>query len=213
MQLRTKLASLGLAALVSLASPVLADNGKSNGGKSNNGNSTQHSNSSGGQSSKGNSSAAHSDKSNHGDLASELKGLNAVKANPNALDKASPNSQVGRIAQYQDAALATIAVQDGLEQAAAELAALPVPDRNLASIAAAIAALDPASATYAHDLAVLTAEQAAALAYADAKAAVAQATKDLAQARRAEEAALLRASNGRVLSAEAIAYVRDILGL
>lgn len=40
---------------------------------------------------------------NRGALASELKGLNAAHANPNALKNASPNSMVGKVAAYQTA--------------------------------------------------------------------------------------------------------------
>ena len=245
MQLHTKIAAFGLAALMIVVTPAMSDSGKANGGKSDNGAASSGKANNGaasdvksgngaasdvksgngaGKSAPGTTKAASVksaapteapsvDEPNHGALASELKGLNAVKANSNALENAAPNSQVGRIALYQDAALATIAVQNDLSQAAADLAALPVPERDLATIDSAIAALDPAAETYANDLAILTAERAAAQTFADAVAAVDLAAQAAAQAQSAEEAALLVASDGRVLSDEAIAYVRSSLGL
>ncbi len=95
----------------------------------------------------------------HGKLASELKGLNAAHANANALANASPNSQVGRIATYRDAALETISAADALDAATgalgeatetlvareAELWSLDdaFSGRTTAEIDADIAALDP----------------------------------------------------------------------
>ncbi|MBI1172418.1 hypothetical protein GC209_13550 [bacterium] len=149
----------------------------------------------------------------NGALASELKGLNAVKANPNALQNAAPNSQVGRIATYRNAALATISASDRLAAAQATLAALEPPSRSVTAIDADIAALDPTSATYQQDLANLQAERANAVAYADAVAAVTTAQTDLTQANRKEHRALLAASDGRKLSPAAIDYVRQVLGL
>ncbi len=146
-------------------------------------------------------------------LASELKGLNAVKANPNALNHANPNSQVGRIAAYRDAATATINDQTALTDAQAALAALAVPGRGVEAVAADIAALDPLAANYAEALAALQAERDAAQTYADAQAAVDLASNALAGAAEAEHAALLTASNGRELSDAAIAYIRSVLNL
>ena len=150
---------------------------------------------------------------NHGALASELKGLNAIHANPNALEHASPNSQVGRIAAYRNAARETIAAQSALDKARADLAALPVPTRTLDEIKADIAALDPNAPDYATKMAALKAEQAAAVAYRKAKAAVVAAKATLTTDQAAENKTLLIASGGRVLSDAAIAYVRQVLGL
>ncbi len=150
---------------------------------------------------------------NHGALASELKGLNAVHANANALEHASPNSQVGRIALYRDAARETIAAQTALDQAKADLAAMPVPARTIDEINADIAALDPNAPDYATALAALKAEQEAVRDYNQAKAAVTAVRHTLTADQAAENAALLVASGGRVLSDAAIAYVRQVLGL
>jgi hypothetical protein len=153
------------------------------------------------------------DDPSQGDLASELKGLNAVKANPNALDHAAPNSQVGRIAAYRDAAELTLTVHAALQDAEAVLAGLDVPARSTGEIDAAIADLDPAAAGYAETLAALEAERALAATYEEAVATVATAAARMEAATAAEAAALLTASGGRVLSHEAIAHIRSVLDL
>lgn len=114
----------------------------------------------------------------HGKIASELKGLNAYHASESAFASASPNSQVGRIAAYRDAALETIAAGEAAEAAATALseatAALTESQgalaaleegytgRTTAQIDADIAALDPASADYQSRLDALNAERLAA---------------------------------------------------
>ena len=125
MTLRNTLAAFGVLVLATGLTPALADNGKAkghgatqanvNGNSSANGKAVSGSRASHGNSAKHLNVAANSIPSKKG-LASELKGLNAVKANPNALENASPNSQVGRIALYRDAALATNEVADILEE-------------------------------------------------------------------------------------------------
>jgi len=197
-----------------------AESSKGNG----NGNSASHSAESHGNSA--NAHAANSNSSGHstsgddasldtgnGSLHSELKGLNAVKANPNALEHAAPNSQVGRIAAYRDAARVTIGAHEALDEAEATLAGLDVPARDIDAIDADIAALDPNASDYNDALAALEAERANAEAYADAVTAVDVATAQLETAGETEQAALLAASGGRMLSAEAIAYVRAALNL
>lgn len=233
MHLKSTAAVLGLVALAIGPVPAAlfpttgvdvahAESGKSNG----NGNSGSHGNSS---ASHGNAAAAQSAQGNsavqvakaasgatvrgNGALASELKGLNAVKANPNALEHAAPNSQVGRIAAYRDAAQASINAQTALTDAETALAGLEVPARDIEAIDGDIAALDPNSAGYADDLAALQAERTNAKAYTDAMAAVDLATKQLATSGETEQAALLAASGGRELSDEAIAYIRSVLKL
>ena len=64
-------------------------------------------------------SAAHSNSgtSGQGSIHSELKGLNAAHASLTALAHAAPNSQVGRIATYRTAALATEAQAKSLDVA------------------------------------------------------------------------------------------------
>lgn len=124
-------------------------------------------------------------KNAHGLLASELKGLNAVHANPNALENASPNSQVGRIALYRDAARATIVAGEAVTLAEGDLAlaqddlvtaiaALDAYDasysgRLLSDIDADIAALDPADPAYQTTLDALTAERDAAVSYEEGR--------------------------------------------
>ena len=235
MTLRNTLATFAVLALAAGLSPALADNGKSNGQGATHGNSGSNGNaSSGSQATTHGNSAKHAavaatpDK--HG-LASELKGLNAVKANANALEHANPNSQVGRIAAYRDAALATAEVAGALADAEAVRDALPVPARTVAAIDAdivaidaAIGLLDTASPTYDADLAALQADRvlivdeldltvAQNLAIADAQLLVDAAAANLDAAQGLEDDALLTASNGRTLSDEAIAYIRAVLGL
>jgi hypothetical protein len=230
MKFKTTAAILGLAALAAGPLPLalipfgpidaaFADNGKGNG----NGNGGSQG---GSAATKGNSANVHAAKASGGSgaaeakgpmgkgaLASELKGLNAVRANPNALDHAAPNSQVGRIAAYRDAAELTLGAAAALQEAEDALAALEVPTRGTDAIDAEIAALDPEAAGYAEALAALEAERANVEAYAEAAAAVEAAAEQLAGADEAEKAALLIASGGRELSEEAIAYLRDMLNL
>ena len=168
--------------------------GKGNGGNAgNNGNG-------------GTNNAAKTTGSNNGNgaLASELKGMNAVHANPNALKNADPNSQVGKIAAYQNAALATQAAELAVETAASNLAAaqagLAVAEELPASTPEEITARDAAIA-------------AANLAIADATTAVGTANTELELAVAAEDAALLTATGGEPLSDEALAYIRTELGL
>ena len=219
MTVRTSVAAFGVLALAFGAltfDAALADNGKSNGQGATRGNSAAHAST--GQTAKKNS-AKHTTakvkktKVDKGGLAYELKGMNAVNASPNALEHASPNSQVGRIAAYRDAALARNALQPAVDDAQDALDALPVPTRDLASIDAAIGALDPTALDYVDALAALDAERAATVAYGDAVVILDGATLAAAGAQATEDAALLTASKGRILSAEAIAYIRAVLNL
>lgn len=100
-----------------------------------------------------------------------------------------------------------------------------------AEIDASIAALDPASETYEADLAALEEQRlaaeafetgdvalAAAVAAAEeeriaAEGALTQANTDVEDATKAEQDALMSASNGRELSPEALSYLREQLGL
>lgn len=111
-------------------------------------------------------------KLNHGAVASELKGLNAAHANINALQNASPNSQVGRIATYKlalegkeqldtdvaDARDALTALQNLTPE---ELAALYPNDGTLidqAAYDAAVEAVAPGATSY-DEIANLTDEE------------------------------------------------------
>ena len=235
MKLKSTLTAVGvLALMLSTAglNPAFADSGKAkpkaNSHSTSNGNSSSHV--------KNQPTKAVKSATTHGNgvLASELKGLNAVKANPNALEHASPNSQVGRIATYRDAALATAGVATILADAQADLALLPVPDRTVGEInddiaatdiaIAAVLLLDPADPINIAALAALQADRtllvgeveltvAQNLAIADAQAVVDTAADNLDAAQGLEDDALLVASNGRTLSDEAIAYIRATLGL
>lgn len=139
-----------------------------------------------------------------GDIASELKGMNAVRANPNALINANPDSEVGRIAAYRDAALITQQAATSAETALADLVAA----RQSLAIAEAMPALT-AEEIVARDAAIAAASSA----IIEATTALVAADDSLATAASAEEAALLRATDGRILSPEALAYVRQELGL
>lgn len=159
-------------------------------------------------------------KSAHGLLASELKGLNAAHANPNALANANPNSQVGRLATYRNAALAAAGAQDAVDAANTALGAFDDANqgRSIADIEADIAALDPTIPGY--DPAQLdtlddelTAAQIRDADRAVLLAAVIAAEDAMATAGATEDDALLAASNGRTLSPEAIAYIRELLNI
>jgi hypothetical protein len=174
-----------------------SSNGKGNGGNSEN---------AGNNGNGGTNNAAKTTGSNNGNgaLASELKGMNAVHANPNALKNADPNSQVGKIAAYQNAALATQAAELAVETAASNLAAA----QNGLAVAEALPASTPEEIT-ARDAAIAAAN----LAIADATTAVGTANTELELAVAAEDAALLTATGSEPLSDEALAYIRTELGL
>ncbi|WP_212522894.1 hypothetical protein [Actibacterium sp. MT2.3-13A] len=168
-----------------------------------------------------------------GALASELKGLNAAHASPQALANASPDSQVGRIAAYRDAILAEETARQDLELA----------DQNLADARDALATLQSEySGRSAADiqqeldaaLAAQTVDQDAVdaleaeLAEAEAhEADVAALESDIAgyeteisdletaiaEAPQIQQDALTAAANGRTLSPEALAELHRLLGL
>lgn len=172
-------------------------------------------------------------KNNHGLLASELKGLNAAHASATAFANAAPDSQIGRIAAYQEAALATDAAGEHLTKAIEDLAAAEgalqalndgYTGRTTEEIDADIAGLDPSAPDYAEKLDALNAERAAAAefeaeqdalekAVADASDAVADAETAVDTAALAEADALNSASGGRILSPKALDYFRGLLDL
>ena len=207
-------------------------NGNGNGGGNGNSGGSSKSDNAGGKSasssdvasveskSKGKTESKSKGKTSHGLLASELKGLNAAHANPNALAHANPNSQVGRLATYRDAALAAAGAQDAVDAANTALAAFDDANqgRSLVDIEADIAALDPTAAGYdPAQLETLNAELTAAQTRdadrAVLAAAVTAAEDAMANAGATEDDALLAASNGRTLSPEAIAYIRELLNI
>ena len=209
--------ALGMVALTLGPVPVLlmsvagldaayADNSKGNGHGNGNGNGNKHHD-------KDKWKKAHKNKGIgndqvkikvKGDIASELKGMNAVRANPNALINANPDSEVGRIAAYRDAALITQQAATAAETALADLVAA----RQTLAVAEAMPALT-AEEIVARDAAIAVASST----IIAATTALATADDALATATGAEEIALLRATDGRVLSPEALAYVRQELGL
>ena len=166
-------------------------------------------------------------KSNHGALASELKGLNAAHASEQAFANASPNSRVGRIAAYRNAVIGAAAAGTALGDAEAALAAFDaeLPDGpTAADLDAQIAAYD--------DLAELTPEQEAerallmeaydAAVIAEAERAAAREELATAVETAASEAELsgggiedlfLAASDGRTLSPEAMDEFHRLLGI
>lgn len=154
-----------------------------------------------------------------GKLASELKGLNAVHANPNALANASANSRVGRIASYQEAAQLTLQEQAELDAIIAERDALVegYDGRTAAEIEAEIAELDPNAVDYDDRLAELNGALADAtthetqVADLNDQASLAEAEADAAA--EGEASAFYTMSDGRELSDEAVAYIRTRLGL
>jgi hypothetical protein len=171
--------------------------------------------------------------SNHGAVASELKGLNAAHANPTAMENAAPTSRVGQLAAYKDAALAS---QEAAGNVAAATEALAAAEAALADASAAyagrtsheisdeIAGLDPAAPDYVDQLNALSEELAeaedheAAIAGLEAdvvaaEAALAEVESAAASAEETEAAALLEAANGRDLTPEAIEELRELLGL
>lgn len=131
---------------------------------------------------------------NRGTIASELKGLNAYRASEQAFANAAPNSQVGRIAAYRNAAVTAAETGERLAaaQQALDAATQAVEDlnrqisdldaayggRTAAEIQADIDALDPAAADYADRLAGLTGELAGAEAYDGDRAALEAALAD-----------------------------------
>jgi hypothetical protein len=135
------LLSAGLVALALVAAPLAIDNSASDFGmakawaKNGNGNGGGHGNGNGNGHGNGNANGhdkTASAKSNAGDdgsfdddddtaSASELGALNAAHASPTALANASPNSRVGKIAAYKEAAVEAIANDPAVADAQADL--------------------------------------------------------------------------------------------
>jgi hypothetical protein len=148
-----------------------------------------------------------------GDLASHLKGLNAVRANPNALEHAAPNSQVGRIAAYREAATGSKALTDRLASASARLNTLDRPTYSVAQIDLAISKLDPLDPRYEEKLVMLEDYRVKAANYEAASDEVTAARLALVQSQRLEEDRLYTASDGAILSPTELDYLRAVLGL
>ncbi|PWE48083.1 hypothetical protein DEM26_20120 [Thioclava sp. NG1] len=115
-----------------------------------------------------------------GALASELKGLNAAHASPTALANAAPNSQVGRIAAYKAAVLATGELDQQLADARQTLSELQSQvARTPDAVEADIDALDPTAPDYRDQLAALQSELDASTAYETELTSAQQAVSDL----------------------------------
>ncbi len=71
---------------------------------------------------------------NHGALASAMGALNAAHASEQALQNASPNSRVGRIAAYRDAAEESALREAELAEQKAILEGLTAPERDAAEV-------------------------------------------------------------------------------
>lgn len=168
-------------------------------------------------------SAAASNAGGRGALASELGGLNAANASPQALANAAPNSQVGRIATYRDASLA--AAESGEAYAALEaelneeILALEaqLDGRTSEELEAQLATLMDDEEATDEEIAALQAELDEVRALEDSVIAL---DEELAEAGQeyfalidSAEDALLAASNGQTLSPEARAELHSLLGL
>lgn len=147
-----------------------------------------------------------------GDLASHLKGLNAVRANPTAMENADPDSQVGRIVAYRDATIESKILTERLAVASAKLSAMTRPTYSVAQVDLAISKLDPADPRYQEKLEMLQDYRVDAGAYEAAAAELADAREALAVSQRLEEDRLFTASNGVILSPAELEYVRSVLG-
>lgn len=179
-------------------------NGGGNGGG--NGNAGENGNAGGNGQGKadGQGKSATAGSNGNGALASELAGMNAIHANPKALENADPNSQVGRIAAYRDAAVVTQGATATMAQA----------DVNLQAANDLMATAEAMPATTDEEIAARDQAIADAQAAIDAaNVALNDATAALATAAETEDAALTEATGGRELSTEALAAVRAELGL
>lgn len=159
------------------------------------------------------------DYENRGNVASELKGLNAANANRKAFQNAAPNSQVGRIAAYQKAAGEFYDLRDNLKTSGAKLNALEAAydGRSSKEIINDIASLDPNDPNYDQALRELTSELKPARRYEVARADLVediQETKaELPKAARDARSSFLSASSGRKISPEAMEELHFLLGL
>jgi hypothetical protein len=203
------LLSVSLIALALVAAPFAIDNSASDFGmakawaKNGNGNGGGHGNGNGDGHGNGNANghdktaSAKSNASDDGSFdddddtasASELGALNAAHASPTALANASPNSRVGKIAAYKEAAVEAIA--------------------NDPAVADAQADLDAAKAAALADSVVTSDEQAE----IDALEADLAATKHAAIVSDDESMAALDAAANKPITDRVIDTVNDMLGI
>jgi hypothetical protein len=203
------LLSAGLVALALVAAPLAIDhatsdfgmakawakNGNGNGGGHGNGNGNGHGNGNANghdKTASAKSDVGDDDSFDDGDdtaSASELGALNAAHASPTALANASPNSRVGKIAAYKEAAIEAIA--------------------NDPAVADAQADLDAAKAAALAD-SVVTADEQAEI---DALEADLDAAKHAAIVNDDESMAALDAAANKPITDRVIDTVNDLLGI
>jgi hypothetical protein len=149
-------------------------------------------------------------KTSNGAIASELKGLNAYHASATAFENAAPNSQVGRLAAYRDAALAAQDAEGAIDVAGESLGAA---NQALTDAQTALDNAVAAGATQEEIDALQGAVDRAATDVETAQGAYDDALANAAEATLSEEEALLEASNGRILTRGTIEYLREKLGI
>ena len=185
-----------------------ADSAYAGNGNGNNGNGNGNGGNNGNSGNNGNAGNNGNGNNGHGSIASALGGLNAAHANENAFANASPNSRVGKIAAYRDAALLTNELSTLAEAELAALNLLAVPTRTSADIEAEIAA-----AVAGTDLTLLEAELAEALTYEGALSAYEAAAAAATEQEGIETELLEAAANKGVPEGEALEALREMLGL
>lgn len=167
---------------------------------------------------------APSNAGSRGALASELRGLNAANASPQALANAAPDSQVGRIATYREAALAASEASEAYAATEAQLDGeiSEIEDqlgelRSSEEIEADLNALDPDDPATEDERAALQAELDE---VHDLEQRMNDLYDELVEAGQAYDAlfdsaeeALLVASGGQELSPEALEELHRLLGL
>ncbi len=149
----------------------------------------------------------------------KLKNLNASNAAAQAFQNASPNSNVGKIATYQEAAVDYYALRDDLTDARRELNELneSYDGRPSEDIVDDIEALDPADPDYDADRQALADELGEASEFEDARAELADDVRIVRRetlfASKEAEGAFYQASKGTVLTSEALTEFHTKLGL
>lgn len=147
----------------------------------------------------------------NGQMARELQGANAANANDRAFENASPNSQVGRMAELRDAMEEAQDEYDAWRDAYRDYVEHRggYDGRDTEAIQREIDALDPDSDTFADDLDRLEQELRVAQEHEDELDRLMRESNDAMEAYEDEiEPAVLTATNGRELSPEALAELR-----
>lgn len=153
------------------------------------------------------------------DGSDKLRNLSASGAAAAAFANASPNSNVGKIATYQDAAAEYYDLRDELTEARSELRDFDemYDGRSSQEINDEIAGLDPSAPDYSDTLAGLEEELAAAETYETEREALTDDLKDLRSetyaALEEAEAAFFDASKGREVTRDVLGDFHQNLGL